>query len=156
MLTRFYRTPFGAILFTDPVEYSRILVNCLILLSLHSAHTFVMLAFYPVTLFVCYVIGKTYTTIGTVHHPGLAPRTLEYLFRTLGNLPKNNKIKPVAASVELLNDDAYYAEKEVKYQLLRLLPDTDVKTHTQTFRCVSICAITCFCNTLIVGPCRDV
>lgn len=62
------------------------------------------------------------------------PWTLEYLFRTLSNARMNDVYKPVAGSVQCLDENQQHAEKALKEQLLKLLPTADIKQHTQTFK----------------------
>lgn len=45
------------------------------------------------SVYICFSTGKTYTVVGTAEEPGLIPRALEYVFRSLPQLPDEPSIK---------------------------------------------------------------
>ncbi|KYB27152.1 subito [Tribolium castaneum] len=63
--------------------------------------------------------GKTFTVIGTDEEPGIVPRSLEYLFRTLPQLMSDPAAKPSpAGNVTLLSDSDCKKEKLLCRNLL--------------------------------------
>ncbi|KAL3271812.1 hypothetical protein HHI36_022282 [Cryptolaemus montrouzieri] len=64
--------------------------------------------------------GKTFTIIGTAQEPGLVPRALEYLFRTLPKLPVIASVKPMPdGNVKRLNLSDRKSEMELRKNILQ-------------------------------------
>ncbi|RZC40898.1 kinesin-like protein subito [Asbolus verrucosus] len=79
--------------------------------------------------------GKTFTVIGTDEEPGVVPRSLEYLFRTLPQLSKNPVAKPLpAGNITLLNDSDWRKERQFRKNLLNASSSLMDKTqHVKTY-----------------------
>ncbi|KAF2882255.1 hypothetical protein ILUMI_23923 [Ignelater luminosus] len=80
--------------------------------------------------------GKTYTIVGTPDQPGLIPRALEYLFRTLPPLPEVPHVKPTALGETIyLSDSQKQVEKDANHVLLTISAFNSYrKQHIQTYR----------------------
>lgn len=63
--------------------------------------------------------GKTYTIVGTPDQPGIIPRALEYMFRSLPELPEVPEIKPLpSGEVQFLKKENYQFIKHRKSAIL--------------------------------------
>lgn len=79
--------------------------------------------------------GKTFTIVGTVSHPGIIPRTLEYLFRTLPELSDIPLVKPSqCGKVILLDRLSSQGEIYARNELLSIARTTIDEKHTDTYR----------------------
>ncbi|CAH0546445.1 unnamed protein product [Brassicogethes aeneus] len=80
--------------------------------------------------------GKTFTIIGTASNPGLVPRTLEYLFRTIPQLSQIIKVKPNPnGSIAILNDIEIREEKHKRTNILNASHHMiDKQAHLKTYR----------------------
>ncbi|KRT78174.1 Kinesin [Oryctes borbonicus] len=79
--------------------------------------------------------GKTFTIVGTVQEPGIIPRTLEYLFRTLPQLSEVPLVKPnQSGSVDVLDQPSAQEEVHVRNRLLSIANQTIDEGHTNTYR----------------------
>ncbi|GJQ77231.1 kinesin-A [Trypoxylus dichotomus] len=79
--------------------------------------------------------GKTFTIVGTVKEPGIIPRTLEYLFRTLPELSEVPLVRPTqSGEVEILNEASGYEEVLVRSRLLSMALQTIDEGHINTYQ----------------------
>ncbi|XP_044744962.1 kinesin-like protein subito isoform X2 [Coccinella septempunctata] len=79
--------------------------------------------------------GKTYTTIGTPEEPGFFPRTLEYIFKTLPELPDVASVKPSPeGKVIRLNPDQKRFEQTLKASILRSQRATDRSRNIKSYQ----------------------
>ncbi|KAG5899545.1 hypothetical protein JTB14_008231 [Gonioctena quinquepunctata] len=78
--------------------------------------------------------GKTFTIVGTPAEPGLIPRALEYIFRTLPKMDDQPPVKPLPnGSTTILDHSMLRFEKSNKSTILNAtVPDK--ATHTKTYR----------------------
>lgn len=80
--------------------------------------------------------GKTYTIVGTDSEPGIIPRALEYLFKSLEKFKKYSSIKPHNfGSVVFLNKDESAAEKKLLQNIISAFSSNqDNKKHIKTYK----------------------
>ncbi|KAL3284672.1 hypothetical protein HHI36_018825 [Cryptolaemus montrouzieri] len=80
--------------------------------------------------------GKTYTIVGTGQEPGVLPRSLEYIFRTLPNMQKYPEIKPLPnGDVIRLGEKQRLGEFEIKQNILSFnWPSMDRNEQINTYR----------------------
>ncbi|KAI4463527.1 kinesin-related [Holotrichia oblita] len=79
--------------------------------------------------------GKTFTIVGTITDPGIIPRTLEYLFKTLPELPETPLVKPTySTQVEMLNASHSREAILAKKNLLSLAKMTIDERHTNIYQ----------------------
>ncbi|KAF5300291.1 hypothetical protein FQA39_LY11148 [Lamprigera yunnana] len=79
--------------------------------------------------------GKTYTIVGNANQPGIIPRALESLFRSLPHLSPQPTIKPVqSGGIRKLLKDEGETEKSLKDNLLKDL--TDINQHLKVYSCM--------------------
>ncbi|KAK4880470.1 hypothetical protein RN001_008616 [Aquatica leii] len=80
-------------------------------------------------------IGKTFTIVGTSEEPGIIPRSLEYLFRTLPTLPEVPLIKPNASGgISYMTEDDCLKDKMDRQILLSKHKNVDCALHKQTYK----------------------
>lgn len=80
-------------------------------------------------------LGKTFTIVGTVSEPGIIPRTLEYLFRTVPNLSEMPLVKPTqCGKVAILDKLSSQREINIRNELLSIARTTIDERHTDTYR----------------------
>lgn len=75
--------------------------------------------------------------MGTANEPGIVPRALEYLFRTLPQLPEEPHIKPEpAGGIMRLGSIARKSEKNASNNLLNnsTFNNIDRAQHIQTYK----------------------
>ncbi|XP_044755830.1 kinesin-like protein KIF20A isoform X2 [Coccinella septempunctata] len=79
--------------------------------------------------------GKTYTIVGTAAEPGVVPRSLEYLFRTLPVLSKVPTVKPMPyGKIVKLTDEQIQREIDLKEELLNFnWPNSARSEHINTY-----------------------
>ncbi|CAH1119558.1 unnamed protein product [Phaedon cochleariae] len=78
--------------------------------------------------------GKTFTIVGTPEEPGLIPRALEYIFRTLADLDDKPKVKPLSnGTTQELNANLLRIEKYNKSAILNATL-IDKIVHVKTYR----------------------
>lgn len=83
-----------------------------------------------------YFLGKTYTIVGTAAEPGLVPRSLEYIFRTLPVLSKTPSVKPQAfGKVIKLTEQQVAQEVLLKENILGYnWPNSTRNEHINTYQ----------------------
>ncbi|KAK4880175.1 hypothetical protein RN001_008321 [Aquatica leii] len=78
--------------------------------------------------------GKTFTIIGTKEEPGIIPRSLEYLFRTLPTLPEVPLIKPNASGgISYMTEADCLKDKIDRQILLSKHTNMDCALQKQTY-----------------------
>ncbi|CAH1119553.1 unnamed protein product [Phaedon cochleariae] len=78
--------------------------------------------------------GKTFTIVGTPEEPGLIPRALEYIFRTLPDLDDKPKVKPLSnGTTQELDANLLRIEKYNKSAVLNATL-IDKTVHVKTYR----------------------
>ncbi|KAK4876702.1 hypothetical protein RN001_009208 [Aquatica leii] len=78
--------------------------------------------------------GKTFTIVGTSEEPGIIPRSLEYLFRTLPTLPEVPLIKPNASGgISYMTEADWLKDKMDRQILLSKHTNMDYALHKQTY-----------------------
>ncbi|KAK4876290.1 hypothetical protein RN001_012712 [Aquatica leii] len=79
--------------------------------------------------------GKTFTIVGTSEEPGIIPRSLEYLFRTLPTLPEVPLIKPNASGgISYMTEADCLQDKMDRQILLSKHTNMDCALHKQTYK----------------------
>ncbi|KAK4880196.1 hypothetical protein RN001_008342 [Aquatica leii] len=79
--------------------------------------------------------GKTFTIVGTSEEPGIIPRSLEYLFRTLPTLPEVPLIKPNASGgISYMTEAKCLKDKMDRQILLSKHTNMDCALHKQTYK----------------------
>ncbi|GLV32118.1 subito [Carabus blaptoides fortunei] len=79
--------------------------------------------------------GKTYTILGTATNPGIIPRALEYMFRTLPPIDEVPILKPTeSGDVELLEMSARRAELNLRNNFLNSSSTKDRSLHIKTYK----------------------
>ncbi|KAK4880178.1 hypothetical protein RN001_008324 [Aquatica leii] len=79
--------------------------------------------------------GKTFTIVGTSEEPGIIPRSLEYLFRTLPTLPEVPLIKPNASGgISYMTEADWLKDKIDRQILLSKHTNMDCALHKQTYK----------------------
>ncbi|KAB0802380.1 hypothetical protein PPYR_04566 [Photinus pyralis] len=80
--------------------------------------------------------GKTFTMVGTTNDPGIIPRSLEYLFRTLPKLPEMPHMKPtISGEVVAMNESACLKDKATRNLILSGHQiNMDHLHHVQTYK----------------------
>lgn len=95
-------------------------------------------------------LGKTYTIVGTAEEPGLIPRALEYVFRSLPPLPDEPIIKLKSNGTIVRKGDVNFPknDKSFRDQLLKSVSSfSDYNQHVKTYRYyyLIILIIICLC-----------
>lgn len=81
--------------------------------------------------------GKTYTIVGTAEEPGLIPRALEYVFRSLPPLPDEPNIKLKSNGTIIRKGDSNFPKNDRSFRehLLRSVSSfSDYNQHIKTYR----------------------
>ncbi|XP_017771860.1 PREDICTED: kinesin-like protein subito [Nicrophorus vespilloides] len=79
--------------------------------------------------------GKTFTIVGSGTEPGLIPRALEYVFKTLPKMPVVPEIKPTPSGIKCKRLTHSQSQEEVDI-LYHLMNDSNASTkqmHTKTY-----------------------
>lgn len=85
-------------------------------------------------IIIFFVPGKTFTIVGTPEQPGIVPRALEYIFRTIPALNKQPQFKPLPnGDIEELSPELWSIEERSKLGVLssKIL---DRQVHIKTYR----------------------
>ncbi|KAK9888857.1 hypothetical protein WA026_001078 [Henosepilachna vigintioctopunctata] len=83
--------------------------------------------------------GKTFTIVGNAEEPGLIPRALEYLFRTLPQLPDTASVKPMPdGQVSRLNQREMETEMKVKNNILESFKGNERAQNIKTYRAMQV------------------
>lgn len=99
--------------------------------------------FLPPNIVVYIVSGKTFTILGEPDNPGIIPRALEYIFRTLPLIQDDENvplIKPVpSGNVEVLDRVSSKQERLNRQQILNAsFSNADKTIHAKTYRYYNI------------------
>lgn len=85
------------------------------------------------------ILGKTYTIVGTAEQPGLIPRALEYVFRSLPSLPDEPSIKLKSDGNLVRRGEINFSrsDKSFRDNLLKSVSSSnDYSQHIRTYRYV--------------------
>lgn len=84
-----------------------------------------------------FIVGKTYTIVGTAEEPGIIPRALEYVFRSLPSLSDEPNIKLKSDGIIVRRGEASFPrnDKSIRDHLLKSVSSfSDFNQHIRTYR----------------------